>query len=196
MQIKTATFIKGIVGTDKVLDDLYPQIAFIGRSNAGKSSLINSLTNQKGLARTSSMPGRTQELNLFFINKNIYFLDLPGYGYAKVSKTDQDWLQKVIQWYLFKSEYQQKLIVLVLDANVGPTDKDVEMIERLENHDKDFIVAANKVDKIRKPDYDAKMARLQEIVGDHLVIPYSTKERIGVRELTQVIFEACHDQSR
>src|SRR3989338_1650650 len=128
MSIRSATFVKGIVGTDEVLNDHYPQIAFIGRSNSGKSSLINSLTNQKKLARTSPLPGRTQEINLFFINRDTYFLDLPGYGYAKVSKDDREWLQKVIQWYLFKSEYVQKKIVLILDAKVGPTDKDLDMI--------------------------------------------------------------------
>lgn len=187
MQIKSAKFVKGIVGTDEVLDDFYPQIAFIGRSNAGKSSLINSLTNQKGLARTSSMPGRTQEINLFFINHNTYFLDLPGYGYAKVSKEDRSWLQKVIEWYLFKADYKQKVIVLVLDANIGPTDKDLEMMRRLEEHNKHFVVAANKVDKIRQSDYRQKMAHLQELVGDHPVIPYSTKKKVGVHELTQVV---------
>lgn len=188
MVIKSAKFIKGIVGTDDILDDLYPQVAFIGRSNAGKSSLINILTNQKGLARTSSMPGRTQEINLFFINHNTYFLDLPGYGFAKVSKTDQEWLQKVIIWYLFRSEYKQKKIVLVLDANVGPTDKDLEMIQRLEEHDKDIIIVANKVDKIRKPDYAQRLKDVQDLVGrHHPIIPFSTKERIGVHELTKAI---------
>ncbi len=189
-QIKSAKFIKGIVGTDDILDDLYPQIAFIGRSNAGKSSLINSLTNQKGLARTSSMPGRTQEINLFFINHNTYFLDLPGYGFAKVSKSDQEWLQKVIIWYLFRSEYKQKKIVLVLDANVGPTDKDLEMIQRLEEHEKDIIIVANKVDKIRKPDYVQRLQEVQDLVGrHHPIIPFSTKQRIGIHDLTNAILD-------
>lgn len=187
MNIRSATFVKGIVGTDAVLDEAYPQIAFIGRSNSGKSSLINSLTNHKGLARTSSFPGRTQEINLFLINRNTYFLDLPGYGYAKVSKDDRDWLQKVIQWYLFKSEYDQKKIVLVLDAKVGPTDKDLEMIQQLEDHDKDFIAVANKVDKISHPDYKKQLAKIREQVGKHQVIPFSTKKKMGIHELLQAV---------
>lgn len=185
MIIKSAKFIKGIIGTDEVLDRSYPQIAFIGRSNAGKSSLINSLTNQKGLARTSSFPGRTQEINLFFINNNIYFLDLPGYGYAKVPKKERDWLQKVIQWYLFDTDYKQKKVVLILDANIGPTDKDLEMIKKLRSADKSVVIVANKVDKIRKPDYEQKIAHIQELVGDYKVFPFSTKSRTGVNELVQ-----------
>lgn len=189
MVIKSAKFIKGIIGTDDTLDDPYPQIAFIGRSNAGKSSLINSLTNQKGLARTSSFPGRTQQINLFMINHNIYFLDLPGYGYAKVSKDSREWLQKVIQWYLFKSEYKQKKVVLILDANIGPTDKDLDMIQQLEAADKPVIIVANKVDKISKPDYETKLAHLRAAVGDHPVIAFSTKRRMGVNELLQVLLQ-------
>lgn len=189
MIIKSAQFIKGIVGTDDVLDDLYPQIAFIGRSNAGKSSLINSLTNQKGLARTSSFPGRTQEINLFFINHNTYFLDLPGYGFAKVSKQDRDWLKKVVQWYLFRSEYKQKAVVLVLDANIGPTEKDEEMIAQLEQHNKSVIIVANKIDKIKKADYVEKLDRLKAWAGPHMVIPYSTKKRIGVHDLLNAVLK-------
>jgi len=85
MRITSATFVKGIVGSDEILEGEFPQIAFIGRSNVGKSSVINSLTNQKGLAITSSFPGRTREINLFLINDAFYLLDLPGYGYAKAS---------------------------------------------------------------------------------------------------------------
>ena len=190
MSIRSATFVKGIVGTDEVLNDHYPQIAFIGRSNSGKSSLINSLTNQKGLARTSSFPGRTQEINLFFINRNTYFLDLPGYGYAKVSKDSRRWLHKVIQWYLFKSDYHQKVIVLVLDANIGPTDRDLAMIKQLEAHDKQFIIVANKIDKIRQPDYQKQLTHLQALVGDHVVIPFSTKTRQGVQEVLEVVLDS------
>lgn len=187
MIIKSAKFIKGIVGTDEKLDDEYPQFAFIGRSNSGKSSLLNVLTNQKNLARTSSFPGRTQEINLFQINGNIYFLDLPGYGYAKVSKDDRSWLQKVIQWYLFQSGYEQQKVVLILDANVGPTDKDLAMIQQLEEHNKSFVVVANKVDKIRQPDYESKLAHIKDVVGGHVVIPFSTKKRIGVSELLKAL---------
>ena len=99
IRITSAKFIKGAVGTDDIFEDGTPQIAFIGRSNAGKSSVINSLVSEKGLARTSSFPGRTQEINLYLINKAFYFVDLPGYGFAKLSQETREWLQKVIHWY-------------------------------------------------------------------------------------------------
>ncbi len=187
VNITSAKFVKGIVGTDQVLDELYPQIAFIGRSNVGKSSLINALTRQQGLARTSALPGRTQQINLYFINHNTYFLDLPGYGYAKVSKDDHDWFQQVIQWYLFKSNYRQTKIVLVLDAKIGPSDKDLAMIEQLEENDKPFIIVANKIDKISSPQYQEQLQRLQYSVGDYRIIPLSTKTRRGIPELLQAI---------
>src|SRR3989344_2302589 len=102
MQITSAEFVKGVVGEDEILTDGTPQIAFIGRSNVGKSSVINSLAQKKDLARTSAFPGRTQEINLFLINRSFYLVDLPGYGYAKMSKEKQFELQDLIAWYLFE----------------------------------------------------------------------------------------------
>ena len=114
MLINSAVFVKGINGTDKLLESTIPQVAVIGRSNVGKSSLINSLTGKKGLAITSHFPGRTREINLFLINKKLYLLDLPGYGYAKASHEVRESLFKLIDWYLFKSEYKQKKVVLIV----------------------------------------------------------------------------------
>ena len=92
--IKDAKFIKGIIGTDNLLTDGTPQVAFIGRSNVGKSSIINALVNRKGLVSSSSQPGKTTEINLFNINKELYFVDLPGYGYAKLSQKKREKLRK------------------------------------------------------------------------------------------------------
>ncbi|MFA6475031.1 MAG: ribosome biogenesis GTP-binding protein YihA/YsxC [Patescibacteria group bacterium] len=187
MPITSAKFIQGIVGTTEILDDAVPQVAFIGRSNAGKSTIINSLTHNKKLARVSRTPGRTQEINLFLINKKIYFLDLPGYGYAKVSKKDQVWLQKLINWHLFKGPYIQKKVVLIIDAYLGPTDLDLEMLARLDEHDKDVVVIANKIDKIRQPDFAQQMANLRAQLPGHLIIPYSSKTKTGVNDLLKEI---------
>lgn len=111
MKITSAKFVKGTVWTDEIFEDGVPQVAFIGRSNVGKSSGINSLVNQPGLARTSSFPGRTQEINIFFINKSLYFIDLPGYGFSKGSREAQTKLLKLIFWYLFESGYAQKEVL-------------------------------------------------------------------------------------
>ncbi len=186
MRITSATFVKSVVGTNETLEDGKPQIVLIGRSNAGKSSIINSLTNQKNLAKTSSFPGRTQQINLFLINKTAYLVDLPGYGFAKMSKEAREQIEKMIHWYLFKSEYKKKIIV-VIDANVGPTDLDMEMLYALEQAGKDVIVVANKVDKIKKSIYESQMAKIKEKIGNHPIIPYSSETNVGVVELTDAM---------
>ncbi|MFA4967737.1 MAG: ribosome biogenesis GTP-binding protein YihA/YsxC [Candidatus Margulisiibacteriota bacterium] len=187
MHITSAKFIKGIAGTDDILEDGTPQIAFIGRSNVGKSSVINSLAKQKGLAITSSFPGRTQQINLFLINRSIYLVDLPGYGFAKASHEVRERLFKLVDWYLFKSPYKQKMIVLIIDANVGPTDSDLEMLGSLEEFNKNIVVVANKVDKIKKSKYQEQLQSIKDTIGDHKIIPYSAEKRIGVNDLTKEI---------
>jgi len=189
MNITSAQFIKGVVGADKSLENGFPQIAFIGRSNVGKSSVINSLVKQKDLAKTSSFPGRTQQINLFLINKSFYLVDLPGYGYAKVSGEKRWQVETLINWYFFKSGYEQKKVVLIIDAFVGPTKDDMQMLFSLEENEKKIVIVANKVDKIKKTAYAEQLDKIQTMVGSHKVIPYSAEKRIGVNELVREIAE-------
>lgn len=190
MSIRTATFVKSIVGPDKLLaDKKIPQVAFIGRSNAGKSSIINSLTNQDGLAKTSSFPGRTQQINLFLINKSFYLVDLPGYGYAKLSHEARENLEKLLDWYFFESPYQQKKVVLIIDAEHGPSASDLEMLQALMMHNKNVIVVANKIDKIKKTQYDTRMKEIAGDIGEHPIIPYSSHKRSGMNELLKEILK-------
>lgn len=178
-QITSAEFVKGIVGPDDLLECNFPQIAFIGRSNVGKSSLINSLTGQKDLAITSSFPGRTRQINIFLINNNAYFMDLPGYGFAKSSFAVREQLFELIDWYLFDSDYEQKKVVLIIDANIGPTDEDLNMLHSLEEFNKEIVVVANKVDKIKRSKYEERLLEITALIGDHKMIPYSSHEKIG-----------------
>ena len=187
MNITSATFVKGIVGEDELLIDGRPQIAFIGRSNVGKSSIINCLVKQKNLAKTSSFAGRTQQINLFLVNKDFYFLDLPGYGFAKGSKDLQASLQSLIYWYFFDSQYEQEVVVLIIDANIGPTNTDFEMLHSLKEADKNVIIVANKIDKIKGSSYKAQMKKIQDDVGDYKIFPFSAEKKIGVSELTNEI---------
>ncbi len=182
MKITSAVFIKGVMGDDAILEDGTPQIAFIGRSNAGKSSLINSLTGRTKLAITSSTPGRTKELNVFKINNTHYFIDLPGYGYAKTGGQALEKLNKLIVWYLLESKHTPK-VVLLIDANVGPTVNDLETLKELESTGKDIVVVANKVDKIRKSYYLNHMKKLQEKVQGHKLLPYSSVTKVGIDQL-------------
>jgi len=189
MNIKSATFVRGVIGTNDIFDGRFPQIVFVGRSNAGKSSVINSLVNQKSLAKTSSYPGHTQEINIFLINKAFYLIDVPGYGFARVP--DEIWkkIQKMINWFLFMSEYKFKKVVLIIDAEIGPTADDMEMLYALEKDNKDIVIVANKVDKIKKSEYETQITKIRNIFNIHKVIPYSAKKRVGVGELTDELLK-------
>lgn len=179
---------RGVNGTDELLSDGTPQVALIGRSNVGKSSIINSLTKQKSLARTSDTPGLTQEINVYSINNKFYLLDLPGYGFAKVPERIRESLQKLNWWYLFDSDHVQHRAVLVLDANVGPSKNDLEMLALLRDHQKNIVIVANKIDKIKSGDYDARLAAITDLAHGAPVIPYSSKTGRGAEELVNQLF--------
>jgi GTP-binding protein len=189
MNITSAKFIKGVVGPDELLEDGKPQIAFIGRSNVGKSSVINTLANQKGLARTSSFPGRTQEINIYLINKDFYLADLPGYGFAKNSHENRETLQKLIYWYFFDSPYEQKKVVLIVDAFVGLTQNDSEMLYSLKQAGKNVIVVANKIDKVKKSDLPKQLKKIQSEIGSYKLLPFSAEKKLGVSELVNEVLK-------
>ena len=187
MKILSAEFIKSIVGEDEILDDGIPQVTFIGRSNVGKSSVINSLVGRRDLAHSSATAGRTKQINFFFINKNFYLVDLPGYGFAVHSLAIRKELRRLIFWYLLHANVDQKKVVLIIDAKVGPTDDDLEMLRRLEDNNKNILVVANKIDKVKKTELVKQLRNIAEFIGPHKIIPYSATEKIGVEELIKEI---------
>lgn len=193
MKAKTAKFVTGItIGgelPEQAGQDL-KHVAFIGRSNVGKSSLINSLVGQKELARSSAAAGFTKQINFYLINKSFYLVDLPGYGFAQGSFSARNALQQLIEWYLtYPGLDHNQLIVLIIDAKVGPTDLDMSMLVRLEELGKNVIVVANKVDKIKKSEYKKQMDSIVKAMNPYLVIPYSVQDKIGVGELTKQIMQ-------
>lgn len=179
---------RGLKGDNDILENKFPQIAFIGRSNAGKSSLLNSLTNNKKLAVTSKTPGRTKEINVFLINNTHYFMDLPGYGYAKNESKVLDKLGKLIYWYLFDSKYNP-LVVLLIDAEIGPTDDDLRVLRELEKAGKEIVIVLNKVDKIKKSIYKNHLNNLYQKFTGHRVFPYSSKTKVGTEELSDELLK-------
>ncbi len=179
---------RGLKGDNEILNDGIPQVAFIGRSNVGKSSLINSLTGMKGLARISSLPGLTQELNVFKINNSHYFVDLPGYGFAKIGRGRVDALHDLISWYLFESQHNPK-VVLIIDAEVGPTKDDLATLKVLEDSGKEIVVVANKIDKVKKSQYLNQMKKIAELIGPHKIIAYSSKDKKGMGELSDEVLK-------
>jgi len=147
MEVHTAEFIASHPRESQCPKDGRPEFAFIGRSNVGKSSLLNMLTARKGLAKVSATPGKTQLINYFLINKTWYLVDLPGYGYAKVSKDKQKILASMIKGYLFQRE-SLKLAFVLIDPNIPPTKIDLEFINGLGEHSVPFALVFTKADKL------------------------------------------------
>jgi len=173
-KINSAEFKKGIVGTDVILYDEVPEYAFIGRSNVGKSSLINSLTNRKDLVKVSNKPGKTTEINFFALNNGkAYFVDLPGYGYAEASPKQKESIEKLILWYFMYSEAHVSKAVLILDAKAGLTAFDEEMIRVLREKGHPYIVVANKIDKLNQKETVAQLRAIKEAAHEATVIAYS-----------------------
>lgn len=188
MNITSAEFIKGIKGTDKILYDGKPQIAFVGRSNVGKSSLINSLVGRKSLARSSSQPGKTIRLDFFLINNQVYFVDLPGYGFAKMSQEKHEDIRKMMLWYLEYSDVKKRKVVLIVDINVGATEFDHQMVELLRAHHIEFIIVANKADKLTVQQREKQLDVIKASVDNASVILYSSKTDVGKSALLKTLF--------
>lgn len=188
MKIKKAEFVRGIIGTNDIITDGVPQFVFVGRSNVGKSSLINSLLGRSGLVKVSQTLGKTREINFFSINnKECYFVDLPGYGYAEASPGDREKIEKLILWYLMYSEAKPALVVIVLDIKAGLTDFDREMIRVLQKYQHPFMLVANKTDKLNQKDL---ASQLKKIAGDAEglpVHPYSALRGKGSEALLNLL---------
>ncbi len=188
MKITSSKFAKGIRGTDPITHEGAEQIVFVGRSNVGKSSLINSLTGNKKLAMTSNRAGKTTEINFFLINREFYFVDLPGYGYAKTNLKERDKLKRLILWYLSASDTHPRLVVLVIDINIGITNFDQQMIEILVENRHPFIIAANKADKLSKSEAIKQLALINESAAGGNIVMCSATAHGGSQELLQRIF--------
>ncbi|KKP67008.1 MAG: putative GTP-binding protein EngB [Candidatus Moranbacteria bacterium GW2011_GWE1_35_17] len=190
MNIRNAQFVRGIVGTNDIINDTKAQIAFVGRSNVGKSTLLNSLVGNKSLARSSSTPGRTQQINFFLIDQKVYFVDLPGYGYAKTPGKQREKIRKMIIWYLTYSEIKHKKVVLIVDAKAGIQDFDLEMVDLLKAEEIDFIVILNKIDKLKQGEVVKVIRETEEKISDDRIkiITYSSKSQINRDKIIGELF--------
>ncbi len=165
MDIKKAEFVSSYTRESMCPKDGRPEFAFIGRSNVGKSSLINMLTGRKGLAKVSGTPGKTQLLNFFNINDSWYLVDLPGYGYAKVSKSQQRTLAKMIEGYLIRRAPLVLAFVLI-DSNIPPTQTDLDFINQLGEFNVPFAILFTKTDRIKKGNLDQNIEDFLEALKE------------------------------
>src|SRR5688572_12253173 len=178
MKITSAEFVKSAFAQEHWIDDRRPEIAFLGRSNVGKSSLINSLLQRKALARTSNTPGRTQSINYFLINDSFYFVDLPGYGFAKVSKSMRaDW-GKMAEEYLSDRD-ELVLSIQLVDSRHKPSKLDLQLHEWLVFNQKKHIVVATKSDKLSSNELSKQMRVIGEEMPSSKVIAYSSQTGKG-----------------
>ena len=178
MIIKSAEFIRGITGTNSILTDGKKQIAFIGRSNVGKSSIINALLGRKELVKVGKKPGKTTEINFFLVNHKFYFVDLPGYGYAHVNKERLEKIRKLIIWYLTDTDIRPTCVAVILDIKVGMTKFDKEVVEILREQNHPYIIVANKSDKLNQKETADQIKKIQEdsLSADIMVCSAQTKK--------------------
>ncbi len=189
MKISSAEFLKSAFDESQWLEGEYPEIAFLGRSNVGKSSLINSLLNRKSLARTSNTPGRTQSINFFLINGIFCFVDLPGYGYAKVPKKMRgDW-GKLAEDYLAK-RLQLVLSIQIVDVRHSPSVLDQQLYDWLLFHHKKSLVVATKADKLSNNKLRNNLDLIGKCMPERVILPYSAQTGRGKEALWQHIANA------
>jgi GTP-binding protein len=189
MVIKNVALETVIGVTSKVPVNNMPEIAFAGKSNVGKSSLINALMNRKSLARTSTQPGKTQTINFYNINGELYFVDLPGYGYAKVSQQEKEKWGKMIERYLRQSKVL-RAVFLLIDIRHDPSANDRQMYEWILANGFHPIIIATKADKINRSQLNKQVRAIKnglEVDNDTIIIPFSAQTKQGRDEIYEVI---------
>ena len=188
-----AEFVLSAVRSGTFIRDGRPQVTFAGRSNVGKSSVINRLLNRKNFARVGATPGKTNQINYFRIDDQLYFTDLPGYGYAKVSKEERDRWGRLMESY-FQEQGLITLGVLIVDARHKPTADDVTMCDWFKGTGCPLIVVANKLDKLKKKEIEPNLQTIRDTLAldeDDVLIPFSAEKGTGKTELLSAIGRHC-----
>ena len=181
LNVNKAEFIKSAASPNQFIRSSTPSVVFAGKSNVGKSSVINRMLNRKNFARVGASPGKTIHVNYFLIDGKVYFVDLPGYGYAKVSQAERDRWGKLMEQF-FAAEGLIDLGVMIVDARHKPTADDVTMAEWFKNSGCRLVVVANKLDKLKKSEIEPNMVLIRqtlELPGDVLLIPFSAEKGQG-----------------
>ena len=189
MQVKNPQFEISAVGPKQYPKNGLPEIVLVGKSNVGKSSFVNTMINRKKLARTSSEPGKTRQINFYNIDETLYFVDLPGYGYSKMSKKEQAEVGKFIEEYLFNRK-EIALIIFLIDIRHNPTENDKLMYNYIISSGLPFIILTNKADKIAKTKVEAEVKKIQKQlnpIGDILTLPFSSERKIYSEEVWKEI---------
>ncbi len=189
LNLNKAEFRIGAVKSKDFVRDGRPQLAFAGRSNVGKSSVINCLLGRKNFARVGNSPGKTSQVNYFLIDEQVYLVDLPGYGYAKVSKAERDRWGRLMEAYFASGLITRG--VQIVDARHKPTADDVTMMNWFKSTGCPVIVVANKLDKLKKSEIEPNLQRIRETLElgeEYSLLPFSAEKRYGLEELQKILF--------
>ena len=192
INVQKAEFILSAASPKDFRRDALPQVAFAGRSNVGKSSVINRLLNRKNFARVGAAPGKTTQINYFKIDNAFYLVDLPGYGYARVSKGERDRWGRLMEGYFADPELMT-LGVMIVDARHKPTADDCTMAQWYRGAGCPFLVVANKLDKLKKSEVEGNLQRIRETLElgeEDMVIPFSAEKGTGRDELLRAILSS------
>lgn len=187
----SARFIRGIIGSDPIVNDPRPTIVFAGRSNVGKSSTLNALLDTR-LARISAVPGKTQEINFYLVADRMYFVDLPGYGYAKLPDFEAEKIRRRIIWYVTGGEARITLLIVVLDAKVGVTDYDRELIALAQEMNHPLLLVINKIDRLNQRERAKAVAKLHQAFPNIPAIPFSARTGEGKEAVLAAITKWSH----
>ncbi len=187
MIVKKAEHTITAVKPNQYPDTGYPEIAFVGRSNVGKSSIINTLVNRKSLARVGSTPGKTRQINFYNVNDSLYLVDLPGYGFANVSKDMKSSWENIIETYLYsRKDKNLKLIVLLVDIRHSPSKDDITMHQWLRGFGLNTLIVATKADKISRSQINVRINDIRKVLqlsNTDKVIPFSSEKHIGIESV-------------
>ena len=192
MNFNNVEFLLSAASPKNFPDRCYPEIAFAGKSNVGKSSVINRILQRKNFARVGEKPGKTIHVNYFVIDKKCYFVDLPGYGYAKVSQAEKDRWGRLMEDYFASGRID--LGVLIVDARHAPGNNDITMANWFMESKCPFVVVANKLDKLKRSEIEPNLATIRKVLElpeDCLVIPFSAEKGTGRDELVRIIHAAA-----
>lgn len=192
MVIKNSEFIVATTFKKDFPIDGLPELAIVGRSNVGKSSIINSMLNRRKIAKVSSTPGKTRTINFFLINKLLYLVDLPGYGYAKVSKSERDIWKKVVESY-FEGREELKKVILLVDSRHRPSQNDMIMYEWIKYFNYDLSIVATKSDKLKKTEIIKQNKMFKEVFDNAEIFFYSSFKHENRDKLLEFIFKSIVD---
>jgi GTP-binding protein len=183
--------------TSRLPDNVHPEVAFAGRSNVGKSSLINSIMNRKSYARTSKQPGKTQTLNYYLINDDIYLVDLPGYGYARIDRPTREAWGLMIQKYLIGSK-MLRYVFLLLDSRHKPSADDINMYDWLRSMEIEPVIIATKCDKLKPRELESNLEIIRNALGadeDTIILPFSSTTKEGLDTLLDFLDQVIEQEN-